>query len=77
MLLPYILLKLTATSILVFAYEMNKSQKLLLETWVNQIVRFGKPDCPILSGPTAVRGTTGLRRGAPPLVKWHLDREGA
>jgi hypothetical protein len=47
-----------------FAHEMNKSRKLLLETWANWMVRFGKPDYPVLSGLTAVRGAAGLRRGS-------------
>jgi hypothetical protein len=39
----------------------------------NWSVRFQKPDDPILSGPTVVRGATGLRRGAPPPTKWRLN----
>jgi hypothetical protein len=34
---------------------------------------FWKPDDPVLLGPTAVRGATGLWQGAPPLAKWRLD----
>jgi hypothetical protein len=34
------------------------------QTWVNRIVWFGKPDSPVLSGPTTVRGVVGLRRGS-------------
>jgi hypothetical protein len=41
----------------------------------NKTVPFGKLDGPVLSGPTAVRGAAELRWGAPPSVKWHLDRE--
>jgi hypothetical protein len=57
----------------VFAQEMNQSRKLLLKTWANQMVWFGKPDCPVLSGLTAVRGAVELRRGAPPPAKRRLD----
>jgi hypothetical protein len=57
----------------VLAHEMNKSRPLLLESWANRMVRFGKPDCPDLLRPTAVRGTAGFRRGAPPLAKRRLD----
>jgi hypothetical protein len=37
------------------------------------MVRFGKLNCSVLSRPAAVRGATGLRRGAPPPIKRHLD----
>jgi hypothetical protein len=57
----------------VFAQEMNQSQKLLLKTWANQMVWFDKPDCPVLSGLTAVRDAIELRRGAPPPAKRRLD----
>jgi hypothetical protein len=30
----------------------------------NRIIQFLEPDSPVLSGPTAVRGTTGLQRGS-------------
>jgi hypothetical protein len=40
-------------------------------------VRFQESDGPVLSGPTATRGITGLRQGAFPLTKWRLDREEA
>jgi hypothetical protein len=39
----------------------------------NWMVWFGKPDCLVLSGPSAVRGVVGLWQGAPPLAKRHLD----
>jgi hypothetical protein len=56
-----------------FTHKTNKSWKLLLKTWANQMVRFAKSDCPILLGPTTVSGAAGLRRGAPPPAKRHLD----
>jgi hypothetical protein len=56
-----------------FTYEKNKSRRLLLKIWDNRRVQFDKSDCPILSGPTTVRGTTRLWWGAPHLSKWHLD----
>jgi hypothetical protein len=39
----------------------------------NRIVRFQEPDSLVLSGPTVVRGTAGLRLGATPSTKQHLD----
>jgi hypothetical protein len=39
----------------------------------NQTIRFEKPDSPVLSEPTAVRGTAVLRRGAHPPAKQCLD----
>jgi hypothetical protein len=39
----------------------------------NWTVRFGKPNGPVLSRSTTVRGAAGLRRGAPPLTKRRLD----
>jgi hypothetical protein len=39
----------------------------------NQTVRFQETDGPVLSRPMVVRGTAGLRRGAPPLTKRRLD----
>jgi hypothetical protein len=53
-------LMLVKTNLMLFAHKMNKSQKFLLETWANWMVRFGKPDCRVLSGPTVVRGAIGL-----------------
>jgi hypothetical protein len=52
---------------LVLPHKMNRDWKPLPETL----------DGPVLSGPMAVRGTVGLRRGAPPLAKRHLDGEDA
>jgi hypothetical protein len=45
----------------------TKSQKLLLE--------MGKPDYPVLSISTAVRGTAGIDEETLPLVKRRLDSE--
>jgi hypothetical protein len=42
----------------------------------NWIVRFGKPDSPILSAPVAVRGTAASGKGVLLLDKWHLTRGG-
>jgi hypothetical protein len=53
-------LMLMKTNLMLFAHKTNKSQKLLLETWANRMVRFGKPDYRVLSGPTVVRGAIGL-----------------
>jgi hypothetical protein len=39
----------------------------------NRILRFGKPEGSVLSGPMTIRGATGLRREAPPPVKQRLD----
>jgi hypothetical protein len=39
----------------------------------NRTARFEKLDGPDLSRSTTVKGTTGLRWGAPPLAKWHMD----
>jgi hypothetical protein len=47
--------------IYLFAHETKKSQKLLLGIWANWMIRFGKRDCPILLGLTAVKGAVGLR----------------
>jgi hypothetical protein len=51
---------------------MNRDWKPLLKTtetrWsslTNQTVRFDKSDCPVLSGPTALRGAARLRLGVP------------
>jgi hypothetical protein len=43
------------------------------QSYRNWTIRLGKLEGPVLSGPTAIRGTTGLRRGAPPLAKRCLD----
>jgi hypothetical protein len=48
------------------ATQNEQESKALVRNCRNQTIRFGKPDPPILLGPTAVRGTAGLRRGAPP-----------
>jgi hypothetical protein len=32
------------------------------QNWANWMIRFGKLNCPVLSGPTAVRGAAGLQR---------------
>jgi hypothetical protein len=43
----------------------------------NWTIRLGKPEGPVLSGPTAIRGIAGLRRGASPPAKLRLDGIGA
>jgi hypothetical protein len=43
----------------------------------NRILRFGKPNGLVLSGPTAVRGAAELRQKASPLIKQHLNDEEA
>jgi hypothetical protein len=57
----------------VLPHETNRDRKPLLKNCRNQMVWFGKPECPVLSGPTAVRGAVEFRRGAPPLAKRCLD----
>jgi hypothetical protein len=54
-----VVLFLGGECLFLFAHEMNKS--LLLETWINWMIRFGKVNCSVLSGPTAVRDAVGLR----------------
>jgi hypothetical protein len=55
----FVVLFLGGECLFLFAHEMNKS--LLLETWINWMIRFGKVNCSVLSGPTAVRDVVGLR----------------
>jgi hypothetical protein len=51
----------------------EQEPKALAQNYRNQTVQFGKSNDLILSEPTTVRGVAGLRQGAPPLAKWHLD----
>jgi hypothetical protein len=48
--------------------------KALTQNWANQMVRFGKLDCLVLSAPAVVRGTTGSREGILFLAKWCLTK---
>jgi hypothetical protein len=56
-----------------FATRNEQEPEAPARNWRNWTVRFGKPNGPVLSGPTTVKGPTGLRRCAPPSAKWYLD----
>jgi hypothetical protein len=45
----------------------------LARSYRNRTIWFGKLEGLILSGPMTVRDAIGLRRGAPPPAKQHLD----
>jgi hypothetical protein len=54
----------------------NKQRpKALVQNYRNWTIWFDKPDGPVLSGPTTVRGTDVFQWGAPPTDKWCLDGE--
>jgi hypothetical protein len=52
-----------------FATRNEQEPKAPARNCKNWTVGFGKPNGPVLSGPTAVRGPVGLRRCAPPSAK--------
>jgi hypothetical protein len=56
----------------VLAHESNRELEALAQNNRNWMLQFDKTECPILSGPTADRGTVGFGEGALPPAKWRV-----
>jgi hypothetical protein len=59
------------------ATQNEQELKALAQNYRKWKVQFQKPDTPVLSRSTTVRGVVGLRWGASPPAKWHLNDEEA
>jgi hypothetical protein len=52
----------------------EQESEALAQNRTNRIQRFGKPEGPVLSVPTVVRGTVGFGENVLLPFKWHLTR---
>jgi hypothetical protein len=50
----------------------EQEMEALAQNWANRIVRFGKPDSPVLSAPPVIKGTVGSSEDVLLSTKWCL-----